>query len=134
MASPPSDDAAGRIRDRRIQEHTDARPGHGLAAMATPLVLMERYTGLIDREIAVAPDPHGVLAHLAGLAAVRVTLDFLAFDTDCQTGRVTGTLDAPDPAPDAPAPDVGSVAEAAAPGARVAERSVGLRRVPLEEQ
>jgi hypothetical protein len=127
VASPSSDDAAGRIRDRRIREHTDARPGHGLAAMATPLVLMQRYTGLIDREITVAPDPHGVLAHLAGLATVRVTLDFLAFDTDCQTGRVTGTLGAPDPTPDAGA-------ETAAPGARVAERSVGLRRVPLDEQ
>ena len=43
-----------------------------------------------------AADPQGVLAYLGGLPAIRFTADFLAFDTDCQTGKVTGTLDAAD--------------------------------------
>ncbi len=123
VADQPADDRAARIRDRRVREHTDTRPGHGLNAVATPLVLKERYTGLIDREVTVDADASGVLAHLAGLPAIRVTLDFLAFDTDCQTGKVTGTLDEPEPAP--PAPEA-----LAAPAPEV----VGLRRVPLDEQ
>ena len=86
-----------RIRDRRIREHIDARPGHGLgAAIATPMV----FRGALRR----ADRPggrrsprtrRGTLAYLASLPAIRFTADFLAFDTDCQTGRVTGTLDAP---------------------------------------
>jgi hypothetical protein len=130
VAQEPADERAARIRARRIQEHTDTRPGHGLDAIATPLIFMERYTGLVDREVVVAPQPHGVLAFLAGLPAVRFTADFLAFDTDCQTGRVTGTLDAPEPGGGFRAP----------PSAVVAHRDrqpagqSGLRRVPLNEQ
>jgi hypothetical protein len=128
VAQHPEDDRAGRIRDRRVKEHVDTRPGHGLGAVATPLRLMERYTGLIDRNLTIAPDPQGMLAYLASLPAIRFTADFLAFDTDCQTGKVTGTLDAPDAAHP----------EAAVPAERVAEApeapQVGLRRVPLEEQ
>jgi hypothetical protein len=124
QAEQPQDAKAGRIRDRRIEEHTDSRPGHGLDAMATALRLMERYTGLIDREITIAANPHGVLAYLERQPTIRVVLDFLAFDTDCQTGRMTGTLAAAEPVP-APA-----LAEAAA----VAEPHRGLLRIPLDEQ
>jgi hypothetical protein len=69
-----------------------------------------------------------MLAYLAGLPAIRITADFLAFDTDCQTGRVTGTLDAPDAAPEMAAVPAEGVAEA-----REAPQ-VGLRRIPLDEQ
>jgi hypothetical protein len=128
VAQQPADDRARRIRDRRVKEHVDTRQGHGLGAMATPLRLMERYTGLIDRDLTIAPDPQGMLAYLAGLPAIRITADFLAFDTDCQTGKVTGTLDAPDAAPEVAAVPAEGVAEA-----REAPQ-VGLRRVPLDEQ
>ena len=126
VAQQPEDDRAARIRDRRVQEHVDTRPGHGLNAIATPLRLMERYTGLVDREVSTAPDPQGMLAYLASLPAVRFTADFIAFDTDCQTGKVTGTLDAPEVVGPgvAPAPEA-AVAEA--PGG-------GLARIPLDQQ
>ena len=123
-AQQPQDAKAGRIRARRIQEHTDNRPGHGLDAMATALTLMERYTGLIDRDITIAANPHGALAYLKAQPTIRVVLDFLAFDTDCQTGRMTGTLAAAEPVP-APA-----LAEAAA----AAEPRPGLLRIPLDQQ
>jgi hypothetical protein len=119
VAQQPPDERGTRIRNRRLQEHTDTRPGHGLGAIATPFIFMERYTGLIDREVTIPAEARGVLAYLTGLPAIRITADFLAFDTDCQTGRVTGTLDAPDAALGA--------AELAAPHTE-------LRRVPLAEQ
>jgi hypothetical protein len=119
VAQQPPDQRGTRIRDRRLQEHTDTRPGHGLGAIATPFIFMERYTGLIDREITAATGAHGVLAYLAALPAIRITADFLAFDTDCQIGRVTGTLDDPGAALGA--------AELEAPHTE-------LRRVPLAEQ
>jgi hypothetical protein len=129
VAQEPSDERASRIRDRRIQEHVDTRPGHGLNAIATPLRLMERYTGLIDRDVTTAEDPQGMLAYLAGLPGVRVTADFLAFDTDCQTGRVTGTLDAPEePGPPVARPPEGVEA------LHVEVPSAGLVRAPLDEQ
>ena len=128
VAQQPADDRASRIRDRRLKEHTDARPGHGLNAMATPLVLMERYTGLIDREVTTSANPEGILAYLAGLPAIRFTADFLAFDTDCQTGKVTGTLDAPEPAP----PELAARPERVA--AAVEAPQIGLARVPLDQQ
>jgi hypothetical protein len=46
-------------------------------------------------------------------------VDFLAFDTDCQTGRVTGTIDAPD---------------AALGDEELSAPHMELRRVPLAEQ
>jgi hypothetical protein len=57
------------------------------------------------------------------LPAVRFTADFLAFDTDCQTGKVTGTLDAPEVS--VPATPVRAVAAGEQPG---------LRRIPLDQQ
>ncbi len=140
VAQQPADERAGRIRDRRIREHTDTRPGHGLDAIATPLQFMMRYTGLIDRELVVASQPHGVLAFLAGLPAVRFTAAFLAFDTDCQTGRVTGTLDAPEspggPAvlPSAPTEAARQRLQAVAQPGPQPTAQAGLRRVPLDQQ
>ncbi|WP_216870596.1 hypothetical protein [Modestobacter excelsi] len=139
VAQQPADERSTRIRDRRIQEHTDTRPGHGLDAIATPLQFMERYTGLIDREVVVASPRHGALAFLADLPAVRFTADFLAFDTDCQIGRVTGTLDAPELSSGPAVPP--SVTTEAAPGRAAAPQrgpqpaaQEGLRRVPLDQQ
>jgi hypothetical protein len=119
VGQQPSDEPSTRIRDRRLREHADTRPGHGIGAIATPLVLMERYSGLIDQEVTTAPDAQGVLAYLASLPAIRISVDFLGFDTDCQTGRVTGTLDTP---------------SAAHPRLAESAPKTGLRRVPLSEQ
>ena len=58
---------------------------------------MERYRGLIDREVVIADNPTGALAHLATLPAVEFYAEFFDYDTDCQTGTVTGTLGAPQP-------------------------------------
>ncbi len=80
---------------------------------------MERYTGLIDRDLTIAPGAAGILAYLAGLPAIHIAANFLGFDTDCQTGYVTGTLGAP---------------PAAAPAELAPERRHLLRRVPLDEQ
>lgn len=119
VAQQPADARAARIRDRRIQEHIDTRPGHGLRAMGTPIRLMERYTGLIDRELTVAPSAVGTLAYLAMLPAIRFYAEFLDFDTDCQTGTVTGTLSAP------PSAETASLEVRTSPPTR--------RRVPLDE-
>ena len=119
VGQQPADEPSTRIHDRRLKAHADPRAGHGLRAMASPLVMMERYTGLIDRDLTIAPGAEGILAYLAGLPAIHITVAFLGFDTDCQTGSVTGTLEAP-------------------PAAVPAELGAGqrhlLRRVPLDEQ
>ena len=119
VGQQPADGAPTRIRDRRLQAHSSQQPGHGLNAMATPLVMMERYTGLIDQDLTIAAGATGILAYLAALPAIHVELDFLGFDTDCQTGYVTGTLGA--------APVPGAAEFAAKPRHLV-------RRVPLDEQ
>jgi hypothetical protein len=98
VAQQPANAAATRIRDRRIREHVDTRPGHGLSAITQPLIMVERYTGLIDRNLTIAPNVSGVLAHLASLPAIQFVADFFDFDTDCQTGTVTGTLSIQAPA------------------------------------
>ena len=95
VAQQPADAREARIRERRIREHVDERPGHGLPAITIPLGIMERYTGLIDRDLTIMPNAAGALAYLATLPAIRFYAEFFDFDTDCQTGTVTGTLDAP---------------------------------------
>jgi hypothetical protein len=93
VAQQPANAKEARIRDRRIREHAVNR----LAAIGTPIQLMERYTGLIDRELTIAPNPVGALAYLVTLPAIQFYVEFFDFDTDCQTGTVTGTLGAPRP-------------------------------------
>lgn len=95
----PEDERAGRIRARRLAEHAPGR----LGAIGFPVRLMERYTGLIDREIEIDAAATGVLAYLKGLHAIQFQGHFFDFDTDCQSGTVVGTLGAPAPPPPAPA-------------------------------
>lgn len=87
----PHDKREARIRDRRIAEHAPDR----LGAIGFPLRLMERYTGLVDRDIVIDEAATGVLAHLKSLGAIQFQAHFFDFDTDCQTGTVMGTLGAP---------------------------------------
>ncbi|MGH9277408.1 MAG: hypothetical protein ACRD12_04790, partial [Acidimicrobiales bacterium] len=100
VTQQPADERAARIRERRLKEHAVER----LGAIRFPIQLMERYRGLIDRELVIAANPTGVLAYLASLPAVEFFGEFFDFDTDCQTGTVTGTLGAPgaEPVPAAP--------------------------------
>jgi hypothetical protein len=98
VVQQPTDDRSARIRERRLREHAVER----LPAIGTPMRLMERYSGLIDRELHIAPDPVGALAYLSSLPAIQFEADFLDFDTDCQTGTVTGMLRAPAPLEAAP--------------------------------
>jgi hypothetical protein len=82
--------AADRIRQRRIREHSA-----NAAGLRAPLQFLQRYRGLIDRAIAVGPDPSGMLAYLASLPAVEFSADFLDYDVDCHSGTVSGTLGTP---------------------------------------
>jgi hypothetical protein len=91
VAQRPPDARAARIRDRRVKEHAVDR----LGSINFPIRLVERYTGLIDRELRFAADASGVLAELAALPAIRFHGEFFDFDTDCQIGTVTGTLGTP---------------------------------------
>jgi hypothetical protein len=95
VSQQPASDRDARIRDRRLKEHSANR----LGAISFPVQIMERYTGLIDRNITIGANPTGALAYLATLQAVRFYAEFFDFDTDCQTGTVTGTLGQPVPEP-----------------------------------
>ena len=53
---------------------------------------------MIDRNLTIAPNASGVLGYLASLPAIQFHADFFDFDTDCQTGTVTGTLSIQAPA------------------------------------
>jgi hypothetical protein len=99
VVQQPADAKAARLRDRRLKEHGPGR----LPAIGIPFRLMERYTGLVDRELSFGPEPAGALAYLAGLASIQVSAEFFDFDTDCQVGTVNGTLGAP--VPEAPPPE-----------------------------
>jgi hypothetical protein len=94
----PTDDRAARIRDRRLKEHGPNR----IAAIRTPVRLMERYTGLVDRDVTIDSSIGGALAYLAMIPTIQFSAEFFDFDTDCQTGTVTGTLRAPAPVEAAP--------------------------------
>lgn len=88
-ADTPADPKAERIRTRRLQEHQVSA-----GSIAFPMRFLQRYAGKIERDLSIAPNPTGGLAYLATLAAVEFAADFLDFDTDCQSGTVTGTLGA----------------------------------------
>jgi hypothetical protein len=90
----PTESREVRINARRIAEHKDSRLGHGMGAMRFAQERVERYTGLIDRDVLIAPHADGMLAYLAALPCIQFVGEFFNFDTDCQTGIVTGTLGA----------------------------------------
>lgn len=91
VTQQPADEREARLRERRLQEHAPDR----LAAVAFPIRLMERYRGLVDRDVVFAPAAAGALAALAALPELEFYAEFMDFDTDCQTGTVTGTLGPP---------------------------------------
>lgn len=99
VAQQPADDREVRIRDRRLQQHAPDT----IAALAFPIRLMERYRGLVDRDVVFAPAPTGALAYLALLPQVEFYAEFMDFDPDCQTGTVTGTVGPPRRRPATPA-------------------------------
>jgi hypothetical protein len=98
VAQQPTDDRAARIRDRRLREHTLDR----LSALAFAYRFLERYTGLVDRDLAIDPKAVGALAYLGRLPAVEFFAEMFDFDSDCQTAMVTGTLGMPVPREPAP--------------------------------
>jgi hypothetical protein len=87
----PANDQEARLRTRRLQEHQGTPIG-----LLIPLRRMQRYTGELDRELSVAPNSTGALAYLATLPVVQFSADFLDYDSDCQSGTVTGTVGAPE--------------------------------------
>jgi hypothetical protein len=110
QAEEPADARAARIRDRRIQEHQNS--AGGLRAALTPV---QRFTGLVDQEVVIAPNATGALAYLASLPTIQFFAEFFEFDTDCQAGTVTGTLGAPTPPELRPAEAQLALAEARGP-------------------
>jgi len=110
QAEEPADARAARIRSRRIQEHENTAVG-----LRTALTQVQRFTGQIDREMVIGPNPIGALAYLAALPSIQFFAEFFEFDTDCQTGTVTGTLGAPAPPALRPAEAQLSLAEARGP-------------------
>ena len=75
------------IRDRRVAEHANNASGIQFA-----LRLLERYRGLVDRNIALDSTVSPVLADWAGRSQLPFYAEFMDFDTDCQCGTVWGTL------------------------------------------
>ena len=89
---------ADRIRQRRIQEHQN-----NLSGMRVPFRLLQRYIGLIDREITIDGEKTGLLGryyvdlrgpHADGddwLRSTREQLENLGFDGDVEdTGGTLG--------------------------------------------
>jgi hypothetical protein len=97
VAQQADGERAARIRERRLRQHAG-----GLAGIRKANTFMQRFMGLIDRELTVDPNLVGALAYLSGLPAIQFYAEFLDFDSDCQTGSVTGTLGAPTPLEPAP--------------------------------
>lgn len=89
LAQAPMTPAETRIRDRRVQEHNN-----NLSGIRFALRLVERYSGLIDRDITVVPGDSAVLAYLASLTQYSYRGEFFNFDTDTHCGTVTGTIGA----------------------------------------
>jgi hypothetical protein len=87
LAQAPSTPAATRIRDRRLQEHNT-----NLGGIQAAMRLIERYSGLIDRDLNITPGDSVMLAYLASFAKFSFLGEFFNFDTDVQSGLITGTL------------------------------------------
>lgn len=84
VATTPRDTA---IRNRRIQEHTN-----NLSGLRFTMRMMERYTGIVDRELAITPGDSTVLRSFEASTAFRFYGEFFDFDSDCQSGTVWGTI------------------------------------------
>ncbi len=87
LAQAPTTPAETRIRDRRVQEHNN-----NLSGIRFALRLVERYSGLIDRDISVVPSDSAMLAYLGSLAKYAFWGEFFNFDTDTHCGTATGTI------------------------------------------
>ena len=87
LAQAPATPPEMRIRDRRLLEHNS-----NLNGIKAALRLVERYNGLIDRNITVTPGDSVVLAYLASATKYAFRGEFFDFDTDTQCGTVTGTV------------------------------------------
>jgi hypothetical protein len=109
----PADGPAHRIWQRRVLEH-ESFPGGIISAMRR----VQRFTGSIDRQLMFLPAPEGVLAYLRTLSAIPFFAEFFNFDTDCQSGTVTGTLGGP--APRTAVPEAARLSPAEARGASAA--------------
>lgn len=84
VATSPAEVA---IRARRIMEHTN-----NLSGIRFTLRMLERYTGVIDRNLAINPDTSPVLLAFQNFTAFRFYAEFFDFDSDCQCGTVWGTI------------------------------------------
>jgi hypothetical protein len=87
LAQAPATPAETRIRDRRVQEHNNNASG-----IRYCLRLVERYSGLIDRNITIVSGDSAMLAYLASLTKFAFWGEFFNFDTDTHCGTVTGTI------------------------------------------
>lgn len=79
--------AQNRIRDRRIQEHNN-----NISGIRFAMRLIERYSGLIDQAVTITPGDSAMLLYLATFTKIAFRGEFFNFDTDAQSGTVTGTL------------------------------------------
>jgi hypothetical protein len=86
LAQVPATPADTRIRDRRLQEHNN-----NLSGIQFALRLIERYSGVIDQNLSVTATS-AMLAYLATAQKYSFRGEFFDFDTDTQSGTVTGTL------------------------------------------
>ncbi len=87
LAQPGGTAAETRIRDRRLQEHNN-----NIGGIQFAMRLIERYTGVIDQAVTVTPGDSAMLAYLASFSRYAFRGEFFNFDTDAQSGTVTGTL------------------------------------------
>jgi hypothetical protein len=87
LDNEPPDGPAHRIWERRVAEHQTSPSGLRAAIWA-----IQRFTGYIDRELMFPAAPVGMLAYLRTLDEIPFFAEFFDFDSDCQTGYVTGTL------------------------------------------
>jgi hypothetical protein len=87
QSQSPQTPAETSIRDRRLKEHSQ-----NLSGIRFAMRLIERYSGLIDRDINIDASNSAVLANLKTLSKFAFRGEFFNFDTDAQCGNVTGTL------------------------------------------
>lgn len=117
LAEEPADERATLIRTRRLREHVNS-----CSNLVSALRRVQQFTGEIDRELELTPHPVGALAYLGTLPAIAFSADFFDFDSDCQSGTVTGTLGVAAAPPLIPPEARLAPAEARGAGAGGAER------------